>query len=91
MSSMLVGAFYLNSEPGSSTKDRNYYFDSNGKMQDWTYPVASMIHVLALVVIIKELTLKGIRVIMSLVLLLEQFTGHKKMQVWDSLLNKRPM
>ena len=40
MGSMLVGAFYLNSEPGSSTKDRNYYFDANGRMQDWTYPVA---------------------------------------------------
>ena len=41
MGSMLVGAFYLNNEPGSSTKDRNYYFDANGKMQDWTYPVST--------------------------------------------------
>ena len=41
MGSMLVGAFYLNSEPGSSTKDRNYYFDANGKMQDWSYPLDS--------------------------------------------------
>ena len=39
MGSMLVGAFYLNSEPGSSTKDRNYYFDANGKLQEWNYPL----------------------------------------------------
>lgn len=38
--SMLIGAYFLNSTKGSTVKNRNYYFDANGAMQDWVYPVA---------------------------------------------------
>lgn len=37
--SMVVGAHYLNSTKGSTVKDRNYYFDAYGAMQDWYYPL----------------------------------------------------
>lgn len=37
--SMVTGEHFLNSVKGSATKDKNFYFDINGALQLWYYPL----------------------------------------------------